>query len=257
MIAPARQRIRAAFGGANDYDRHSRVQRDVAQALAETIAALPLPMAPRILEIGCGTGHLTRALYDRGVRGQWLVTDIAPAMVERCHRRMGDAAGMNFAVLDGDADQPAIHETYDLICSSLALQWFDDPETAVRRMLGWLAPGGTLAFTSLLEGTFREWREAHAATDQIAGTRPLAGRKVYDDLLPEAQLRPHRVFRLTERHDHARAFLRALRAIGADTPAPAHRPLGPGAMRRVMREFAARGGSVTYEVIECLYGRED
>ncbi|GEP10802.1 methyltransferase domain-containing protein [Methylobacterium gnaphalii] len=52
-------------------------------------AAAPLAPSPRTLEIGCGTGFLTRALRSRIPVGSMLATDIAPAMIARCRTRIG------------------------------------------------------------------------------------------------------------------------------------------------------------------------
>ncbi len=46
----------------------------------------------------------------------------------------------------------------------------------------------------------------------------------------------------------ARAFLEHLKRIGAHMPESTHRPLAPGAMRRVLRRFED-GISVTYHVV--------
>ena len=64
-----RARIGAAFAAARDYDRHARVQHQVAQDLAARIAALPLPPQARVLELGCGTGFLTAELARREIGG--------------------------------------------------------------------------------------------------------------------------------------------------------------------------------------------
>ena len=252
-MSGGRTGIAAAFARASDYDRHARVQRIVAEGLADRIAGLKLPRDARILEIGCGTGFLTQALLARGVSGQWLVTDIAPAMVARCRKRLGGSRDIDFAVLDGEQDRPPGAGSYDLVCSSLALQWFDDPASAATRMMAWLAPGGWLAFTSLLAGTFAEWRGAHEAEGLEPGSRSLPERGLFDALMPELQADAHRVVQHVDACGDARGFLRSLRAIGAQTPDAGHRPLGAAAMRRVMRRFSEAGGSASYEVIECLY----
>lgn len=245
-MSERRDRIAQAFTGADDYDRHARVQREVARALAARIAALPLPASPRVLEIGCGTGFLTQALADAGIGGDWLVTDIAPGMVARCRERLGETPRRRFAVLDGERDTPA-GGPFDLICSSLALQWFEDAPAALARMASWLAPGGHGLVTTLGPGSFAEWRAAHAAQGFAAGTPAFAPVAAFAALAPEALI----VENQAERHADARAFLRAVKAIGAGTAGAGHRPLPPGALRRVMASFERAGCTVTYEVVTC------
>ncbi|MCJ2188360.1 methyltransferase [Novosphingobium beihaiensis] len=241
-----RERIARAFTGARDYDRHARIQRDVAQALADRIAAQPLPDNPRILEIGCGTGFLTEALQERGIGGEWLVTDISPAMVARCRARLGESARRRFAVLDGEHGTIA-GGPFDLICSSLALQWFDDAPAALRRLCGHLAPGGHCLVTTLGPGSFREWRTAHETQGLTAGTPAFAPVEAFAALEPEALTVEH----LIEHHSDARAFLHAVKAIGAGTSQPGHRPLSPRELRGVMAAFERGGCDVTYEAVTC------
>lgn len=241
------ERIRSAFAAAPDYDANARVQREVATALAARVAALDLPEAPRVLEIGCGTGFLTQALVEAGIGGDWLVTDIAPAMVERCRARLGaDRAALRFAVLDGERGEPQ-GGPFDLVCSSLAAQWFEDAPAALARMAGRLAPGGHLVVTTLGPRSFHEWRAAHAAEGLVAGTPAFAPVEAFAALPGvEVTVEDH-----VERHADARAFLRAVKAIGAGTASPAHRPLAPADLRRVMDRFDRGGCNVTYEVVTC------
>ncbi|WP_404482631.1 methyltransferase domain-containing protein [Novosphingobium sp. BL-52-GroH] len=244
-----RDRIRRAFAAAPDYEGQARIQRDVADRLAARIAGLDLPATPRVLEIGCGTGFLTAALGKAGIGGDWLVTDIAAEMVERCRARlaaMGDARTLRFAVLDGEHG-PAPDGPFDLVCSSLAVQWFDDAPAALARMAGWLAPGGHLVVTTLAPGSFAQWRAAHEAEGLAAGTPHFAPVEAFAALAPEALDREDHL----ERHPDAHAFLHALKAIGAGTSHPGHRPLGPARLRRVMARFAQSGCEVTYEVVTC------
>jgi len=239
------ERIARAFAGARDYDRHARIQREVASDLAGRIAALDLPASPRVLEIGCGTGFLTRAMAEAGIGGRWMVTDIAPEMVERCRERLGGSEDRRFAVLDGEFGTPP-DSPFDLICSSLALQWFEDAAAALSRMAGWLAPGGHCVVATLGPGSFAEWRAAHAAEGLVAGTpafAPVADLARLDSALT--------VENRIERHADARAFVHALKAIGAGTSAPGHRPLTPAELRRVMANFDRNGCSVTYEIVTC------
>jgi malonyl-CoA O-methyltransferase len=245
-VSARRERIARAFARALDYDRQARVQRMVAQGLAARIAALDLPERPRVLEIGCGTGFLTQALINEGLGGDWTVTDIAPEMIERCIARVGESRSRRFAVLDGEKGTPG-GGPFDLVCSSLALQWFEDTPAALARMSEWLAPGGHCIVTTLGPGSFAEWRAAHEAEGLVPGTPEFAPAESFAALGPVGL----DVERHLERHEDARAFLHALKAIGAGTAAPRHRPLAPGQLRRVMARFEEGGRAVTYEVVTC------
>jgi len=251
-----RRRIGAAFAAAQDYDRHARVQHEVAVGLAQRIAALPLPPDARVLEIGCGTGFLTGELVRREVSGALLVTDLAPAMIQRCRARLGDEVGRAFRVLDGERGERPAEAPFDLIASSLAFQWFENLPAALARLAGWLAPGGTLAFTTLAEGTFAEWREAHAALGLASGTPHFPSAEQLRRMAPAGFEADISVATHAEPQGSAPAFLKALKAIGAGTAAAAHQPLPPGALRQVMARFDAGGAVATYEVATCLLRRE-
>lgn len=238
-----RERVRRAFAAAPDYDGHARVQREVAEALAARIATLDLPESPRVLEIGCGTGFLTEALGNVGIGGDWLVTDLAPEMLERCRARLGDSAHRHFAVLDGEYGAPE-GGPFDLICSSLAVQWFDDAPAALAGMARWLAPGGHLIVTTLGPGSFAEWRAAHVAEGLSAGTPAFAPVEAFQECAVTVQNH-------VERHEDPMAFLRGLKAIGAQAADADHRPLTPGQLRRTLGRFAQSGCEVTYEVVTC------
>ncbi|WP_048885628.1 methyltransferase domain-containing protein [Aurantiacibacter atlanticus] len=248
MNVKERDLIGAAFGSASDYDRNARFQHDVACDLATRISALDLPPNPRILEIGCGTGFLTQALIAAGVGGEWLVTDIAPGMIERCKARLGETPKRRFAVLDGEYGLPE-RGSFDLVCSNLAMQWFDNQDLSIGRMLNSLRPGGHCLFTTLGAGTFAEWAEAHAAQGLKVGTRRFASLAELEALHVRTRVGDLIVQKHVEQHENALAFLRSLRAIGAGTPQSTHRPLGPAEMRRVMARFEDQGAAVTYEVV--------
>ena len=245
-------RIAPAFGGAHDYDAHARVQHRVAGQLADRIVALPLPAAPRVLEIGCGTGFLTAALHDRGLGGCWLVTDLAPAMVERCRARLGARPDTAFAVLDGEHGARPAEGPFDLICASLAFQWFADLPAAVARLRGWLAPRGHLVFTTLVAGTFAEWDAAHRTEGLAPGTLRFPGVADLAALCEGSLAIEHH----REDHADARAFLRSVKAIGAGTPHTDHRPLSPTTLRRVMARFDQAGAQATYVVATCHHRRD-
>ncbi len=244
------ERIAARFNAAAaSYDAHSAAQRHAAQKLMERIAPLGLPPRPRVLEIGCGTGHLTERLALHLPGATILATDLAPAMVAACRRRFGSCARIRFAVMDGC--RPAGGDFFDLVCGNLVAQWFVDLPSACARLIACLAPGGVLALSLLGSNTFHEWKAAHARLGLTAGTLPLPSAATCRAALPPGEHRVE-VERWLDCPADGIGFLRALRAIGADTPAFGHAPLTAGKLRRVL---AALGPTptITYEFIYLLH----
>lgn len=245
--APRNAQVGARFGAAaGRYETHAPVQRIAAERLASDIALLPLPARPRILEIGCGTGLLTQALARRLGPADWTVTDISPAMLAAAQRGPALPGSARYQLLDGE-HPGLLAGSCDLICSSLAVQWFADLNAGLGRLAAMLAPGGHLAVATLAAGTFEEWQAAHRAVGLAAGTPPYP---------PAAAIRPAlkhlaggvRSERLMQNHPDGLHFLRGLKGIGATTPAPGRPPLGAPALRRVLAAFDEQGATVTYHL---------
>lgn len=245
-----KSRIAKRFAdAAADYDAHSPVQREAARRLAARVKNLNLPAAPRVLEIGCGTGHLTRELLP-ALGGTWFVSDIAPAMVTACRGQLGPVA--NYIVMDGE--RPAVaNGGFDLILASLATQWFADLPAALAALAPLLAPGGRIALATLGAGTFAEWRAAH----EIAGVK--AATPEYPDAAALQRAFPAGLKVEVAEEDFAAPlaepleFLRGLRRIGADTPAPGARPLAAGRLRQVLRALAAAGhAGMSYHLLYAI-----
>ncbi len=245
-MSMAKQRIAAAFSAAAPaYDAAAALQRRVADELADLVCAAPL--AGPALEIGCGTGLLTRHLLHRLPDCDWTITDLSPAMVARCAETWPGLAA--FRAMDGEAPD-AVPGGWRLIASSLAFQWFEGLPAALARLADRLAPGGRLAFATLGAGTFAEWRRAHAELGLACGVRAFPTAAELQAMWPAGGLGKVSEARIDIRHADGRDFARGLKALGAHVPAPGHRPLDPGSFRRVLRRFD--GGCVaTYHV---LYG---
>lgn len=232
-------RIADRFGrAASTYETATPIQREVAARLAERILDLAPAAGGRVAEFGCGTGYLARALAPRLGASLWVATDIAPAMIEAARRAQPQAA---VAVMD--AARPALKPGFDLVCSSLTLQWLADPAAALAQWRGLVRPGGLLAVATLIDGAFAEWRAALAQAGVTSGPSFPTTEQLRSGLGPDADVQ---TFALTDRHADGLAFLRAARAAGID--AGERRALDAGAMRRALKRFDDGGASVTYVV---------
>jgi malonyl-CoA O-methyltransferase len=241
--------VAAAFAAAAaTYDGAAEAQARAADGLTALVRARPLPPAPAVLEIGCGTGQLTRRLKPL-LGGSWLVTDLSPAMVQAARAAAPDA---DFRVMDGEhPDRQS--GPFDLIVSNLAAQWFTDLPAAVGRLSACLKPGGILAFSTLARESLREWRAAHAGLGLADGTLPLPTIEALRASLPPATDLHSQHF--TVRHADGTAFLAALRAIGARVPAEGYRPLPPGTLRRVIKAMGVPA-EVSYHVVHAILAAE-
>lgn len=95
-----------------------------------------------VVELGCGSGHLTRHLLDSGHRV--IATDASPAMLELARRQAPNAEDLRLLVLPDDPIPMA-----DAIVSVGHVLSYLPDESAIRRALGAicgaLRPGGVLA----------------------------------------------------------------------------------------------------------------
>jgi SAM-dependent methyltransferase len=97
----------------------------------------PVP-APRVLDVGCGSGSFLHVLERRtGIRGEGLEISKTAANAAR------DQYGLTVHAGDVDtADFPA--GSYDFITMFHVLEHLADPREALAKVRRWLAPGGAL-----------------------------------------------------------------------------------------------------------------
>ncbi|WP_454791678.1 methyltransferase domain-containing protein [Mycolicibacterium lutetiense] len=107
----------------------------------------------RVLEIGCGTGALLRALDDDGVLDFGIGVDISSGMLAQARRRGRNRPRLRFAAVDGPKlDIP--DDYVDVVICFLSFRYLDwDPVMAeIRRVL---APGGRLWVVDMVEHPIR------------------------------------------------------------------------------------------------------
>jgi trans-aconitate methyltransferase len=112
-------------------DKHSFVWKHGA-ALVELLGPGP---GEAILDLGCGTGHLTARIAAAGA--DVLGVDSSPEMIAEARRSY---PGLRFEV--GDARALAAVDRFDAVFSNAVLHWIPDAEAVVRGVARALTPGG-------------------------------------------------------------------------------------------------------------------
>ncbi len=92
-----------------------------------------------VVDLGCGTGELTRRLADALPDSDVLGLDLSEAMLERAAPYA--RPGLRFEL----GDQASLSGSYDLIFSNAALQWSEDHPRLISHLYECLAPGGQIA----------------------------------------------------------------------------------------------------------------
>jgi ubiquinone/menaquinone biosynthesis C-methylase UbiE len=127
--------------------------------------------APRILDVGCGTGDLTARLHAELTTDLVAGCDFSAGMLEQ-------AAARTRAVrwLQGDATRlPFNDASFDAVLSTEAFHWFPDPDAALREFHRVLGPGGRLMVALVNVRVPTTSRLAHAAPKRSVN-RPIGPR---------------------------------------------------------------------------------
>ena len=225
------QPISARFSqAARQYDQHAPLQKQVAYDLFHWAnRQLSAGYRPKsCLDIGSGTGFLTTHLLNHYPDTPTHAIDQAPGMLAELVRKH-PTPRLTTQCLDGETLTPEQLNLPKptLLMSSMCAQWFNTLEHALRN---WLNLADTLAFSILLNNSFEAWHTAHTQSKQPCGLHPLPSHTHIEGILQQftqqglvAHCNSH-THTYQEQHPNGLSFARSLRAIGADTPQPNHRP---------------------------------
>ena len=129
------------------------------RGVVELLAPQP---GERILDLGCGTGHLTNQIAMAGA--EVVGVDKSQSMIEEARRlypnlrfEIADATGLR-------ADQP-----FDAVFSNAAIHWMKEQSVVARRILGVLKPGGRFVAEFGGKGNIQAIRTALTEAVEAAG----------------------------------------------------------------------------------------
>lgn len=217
--ADLKQEISESFGSAAPYyDNNAEVQQEVAERLIASLQPWKdiLPSGP-IIELGSGTGFVTKGLAELYPSREIEVTDLSEEMVDYCRQKYSDHSNLTFCVQD--AEDPVTEDPhYAMTVCGFSAQWFKDPAQTLSQWLQATKPGGLLLASFPGKESFPEWRKK---CEELG--LPFTGNELPDveEMVVKMSVGPAQVDfyedTITQTYESAVDFFRELKKLGANT----------------------------------------
>lgn len=218
------------------YDAAAAPQKIIAERLVAWAAQNI--MAPQtVFDVGCGTGSVSTVANDIWPHATITALDGSPAMLVEAKRKLPQ-----LETICGDLMDIKISRTCDLILSSMVLHWLPNPLQALARWQKWLNPHGKLFVVLPVAGSFFEWSDLCAKHSLNSGLLSLPCADFAQSIAGENK---RETMQFT--YASARAFLHAMKATGAATPHPGHKPASTAKLRGLLNA-APQPFTATYEL---------
>lgn len=170
-----------------------------------------------ILDVGCGTANLLQFLPSPFV---YTGVDIAQGMLAFSAEKFSSLAAdnqLNWRLADAQ-NLPFEENQFDFVFSSLAWQWCD-LEQVLAQSYRVLKPGGTLIFSTLLDGTLSELNQAFKQLDNQVHINQFIDFKTLAQAINSQHWHQVKSQVVTEKthYDSVYQLLKELKSIGANT----------------------------------------
>ena len=124
------------------YEHGSSTQRKVG---AELMSKLDIKKGATVLDLGCGTGYLTKVLSEQvGPEGKVVAVDPDGERL-KIAREKYSASNIEYIQADDKTFPPG---QYDLIFRNIVIHWMSDKESLLKRVHATLHSQGCFAFTT-------------------------------------------------------------------------------------------------------------
>jgi trans-aconitate 2-methyltransferase len=162
-----------------DPGQYERFKAERARPFWDLLALVNPCPGGRVVDLGCGTGELTKELHDRLGAAETVGIDSSGTMLERATPLAG--GGLRFEQGDIATWRPA---PYDVVFSNAALHWVPDHRRLLPRLTRGIPAGGQLA----VQVPANTDHASHTVGMDLAGEAPFAD-ALADDPPPDPATR--------------------------------------------------------------------
>src|SRR2546427_1145903 len=152
-----------------DPDRYHKFQSERSAPFVDLLGLVKVREGLEVVDLGCGTGELTKKLADALPGSDVTGIDNSPQMLLRAEAESGARTrpGLRFQL----ASIESLDGEWDLIFSHAALHWVEDHNSLLPRLFRMLRPGGQLA----VQMPSNHGHATHVLITEIAGEEPFRG----------------------------------------------------------------------------------
>lgn len=190
------------------YNKIASIQRVIAK---QALANLPHALRGEALDIGCGTGIHTQALFNRGAAATGV--DIAEGMLVQARKKYSDPTFVQGSALS----LPFPETQFSLVFSSMALQWASDTDLVAREIARVQKEGGVAELAIMVAGSFNELKTARKVAQLPQAQTYMPTTAQWVNSFKQSGLSLQRVITkdYVDRHTDIMSLLRSVKGVGA------------------------------------------
>jgi len=142
MAATADEQLREEFNRWAEAGRGDDMEKEHLPIVLPTLELMNLEASDQVLDLGCGTGWLSRLIAGRVPQGSVVGVDLSDEMIGRAQKASAGLANMSFRV--GGVDRiPAPGATFTKTISVESAYYWPDPAQGLCEISRVLRPGGS------------------------------------------------------------------------------------------------------------------
>ncbi len=132
---------------ATEYEEYATVQKSASEIL---LKLLKIRENEDVLDLGCGTGHLTRKIRNL-TNGKVVGIDPSEGMIREAIEK---SKGLDIVYEVKSAEEIDYEESFDVIFCNSAFQWFKEPEKTIKNCYKALKKNGRIGIQAPAKKTY-------------------------------------------------------------------------------------------------------